>query len=85
MTNTDFLKPDVPPAELAWCPECQRAVEWPDPWEVGGMSIDVDEEGAIADTEDGDDGRVICPNCGEIVMPVIYDQTTALDPDAPKR
>ncbi len=35
------------------------------------MSIGVDEEGAITDDEDGDDGRVFCPNCGEIVVPKV--------------
>lgn len=57
--------------ELAVCPECGKSAPWPDDWEVGGMSIGIDEEGTITDDEDGDDGRVFCPNCGEIVVPIV--------------
>ncbi len=57
-------------SELATCPDCGVKAPWPDSWNVMGMSIDVDNDGEILEAECEDDGRVFCPHCGEIVVPI---------------
>ncbi len=64
------------PRQLARCPACGGVDEWPDPWEVCGMSVPLGEDvpGGVGDEleEEDDDGRVFCPNCDDNVVPTIY-------------
>ena len=66
--------------ELATCPECGVKAPWPDDWEIGGMTLGINEEGTLTDDEE-DDGRVFCPTCGEIVVPILPKQECEVKQD----
>ena len=66
-TTPCYCQEEYDDSELATCPDCGVRAPWPDAWDVGGMEIGIDEQGAIVDDEE-DGGRVWCPACGEIVV-----------------
>ena len=77
-TQPCYCQEEYDDSELATCPDCGVKAPWPDAWEVGGMSIGIEEDGSISDTEGEDDGRVFCPSCGEHVVLIQPTQETSV-------
>ncbi len=74
-TQPCYCQEEYDDSELATCPECGGKAPWPDSWEVGGIGLEEDDDGTTYETEPCD-GRVFCPSCGEIVVPILPEEET---------
>ena len=66
--------------QIATCPKCDGVAPWPDGWEIGGMSIADDLDPDSSGEEEDDDGRVFCPHCHDIVVPVVWERAATAEP-----
>ena len=84
-THPCYCQEEYDDSELATCPDCGVKSPWPDAWSVMGMSIpDYDDvKNNESQLEEDDNGRVFCPSCGEIVVPIQPTQETSVTQQTP--